>query len=56
MSQLYPAQLLGLSTRTTNAAERGGRGKISALWKSYIKENTARHLNHRRHPGVIYAC
>jgi predicted transcriptional regulator YdeE len=52
----YPAfTFVGLSTRTSNAEEAAGSGKIAAVWERFYAENWLQKIPNQSDPGVVIA-
>lgn len=51
----YPAkELVGISTRTTNAEEAGPNGRLPKLWESYFQSNMLAQIQ-GDHADLLYA-
>ncbi|TGK86837.1 AraC family transcriptional regulator [Leptospira noumeaensis] len=54
---LKPITLVGIKTRTTNAEEMSGNGKIAALWGKFLGEGILSQIQNRVSPSewmVVY--
>ncbi|MCW7470581.1 GyrI-like domain-containing protein [Leptospira kanakyensis] len=48
---LQPITLVGIKTRTSNAEEMSGNGKIAALWGKFLGEGILSQIPNRIHPS-----
>jgi predicted transcriptional regulator YdeE len=46
---------VGLSTRTSNADEMAGKGRIGAIWERFYAENLLQKIPNQTEPGVVLA-
>jgi predicted transcriptional regulator YdeE len=52
----HPAfHVVGLSTRTSNADEMAGKGRIGAIWERFYAESLLQKIPHQTEPGVVLA-
>ena len=52
----HPAfHFVGLSTRTSNADEMAGKGRIGAVWERFYAENLLQKIPNQTEPGVVLA-
>ncbi|PJZ45800.1 GyrI-like domain-containing protein [Leptospira brenneri] len=49
--ELNPITLVGIKTRTSNAAEISGNGKIAALWGQFLGEGILSQIPNRMNPS-----
>src|SRR5262249_31319103 len=52
----HPAfKFVGLSTRTSNADEMAGKGRIGMIWERFYAENLLQKIPDQSEPGVVLA-
>lgn len=49
-------RLVGISTRTSNEDEMGGKGRIGALWERFFQEDVLGRIPGKKTPGQILAA
>lgn len=54
--ELGAMKLAGIATRTTNANEMSGNGKLGPLWDQFWSEQIATPIPNAKEPGTIYGC